>query len=117
MTDSMSWLSSRPVWFVWLMVLGAVVAPLVTYQLGQRHAQAQPEPANCVAGDPVISCELDDGWTVGVPPDVLWGDSAGVDADGRPACLQPGDRIRTTLWVVPVEVDGMEWRHVLRVEC
>ncbi|SDK81846.1 hypothetical protein SAMN05428985_106212 [Nocardioides sp. YR527] len=113
----MSGLRSRRLWFVWLAVFAAVVAPLVTYQVGQRNAQAKPEPAVCVAGDPIISCQLDDGWTVGLSPDVLRNGSSGVDGEGRPACLKPGDRIRTTVWVIPVEVDGMRWRHVLRVEC
>jgi hypothetical protein len=99
--------------------VAAVIAPIVAYALGQRHPVARPEPASCLSMETQISCDLSDGWTVSVPVDALWGDGSMVHDGTRPACLPPTGigSTKVTAWWIPVEVNGMRWREVLRIDC
>ena len=91
------------------------------FLLGQRNPRVVVEEAGCLSAKAFISCELADGWTIGVPRDVWWTDASGDRHDGgRPTCLPPtgiGLEGPVRLAWTSVEVDGTSWRQVLSVTC
>lgn len=104
--------------------LAGAVALLVGvggFVLGQSHPRIQQEVTSCLSAVGTISCELEDGWTVAVPTDVAWADGNGAfQFDGRPRCLPPsgtGLEGPVRLGIVPVDMDGTEWRQVVWVAC
>lgn len=102
-------------------VLLLVVVALLAYWAGRSQSRVVEAEVGCLSAVGTISCELPDGWTVGVPKDVGWTDIRGAShEDGRPACLPPSGRglegpVRLS-WV-PAEVDGRSWRQVVWVTC
>ena len=98
-----------------------VLLVLAGWVAGRQGPEAHTAEAGCLSAVETISCELPDGWTVGVPLDLGWTSARGVEHDGgRPSCLPPTGRglegpVRLA-WV-PVEVDGRSWRHVVWVTC
>ena len=107
------------------LAVGAVVlvlaAAVLGYLLGRQDPREHVEEVSCLSAAGVISCELEDDWTIAIPRHVMWTDVRGtVHEDTRPACLPPTGRglegpVRVT-WV-PVEADGMGWRQVVAVTC
>ena len=113
-----STLSSRVGWaaagLFLLLALGA-------YVLGTNQPRVHTAEVECMSAPGTISCELPDGWYVGVPLDVGWSSASGGDHfDGRPECLPPTGRgleppVRVS-WI-PVEAEGRGWRQVVWVTC
>lgn len=102
--------------------LVAIVALVVAaYFVGRTRPVVHRDTARCLSAEGAISCDLPDGSTIGVPRDVSWTDARGPGhLDGRPACLPPsgiGLEGPVGLSWVDVEVDGISWRQVVRVDC
>ncbi|GAA1794518.1 hypothetical protein GCM10009795_045090 [Nocardioides hankookensis] len=109
-------------WQVALIVLGVLGLSLGGYVVGHlRPATVHHERAGCLSAPGAISCDLSDGWTIGVPRDVSWTDVQGAwHDDGRPQCLPPTGRGLegpVGLSWVEAEVDGVGWRQVVHVDC
>ena len=98
-----------------------VLLALAAYVVGRNQPLVHTAEVECMSAPGAISCELPDGWTLGVPSDVGWTAASGAQHDsGRPACLPPTGRgldgpVRLS-WV-PVEVDDRSWRQVVWVTC
>ena len=101
-----------------LALLSLSVGFLVGHVRGQSHPRVVEERVSCYSAIP-ISCQMDDGWYVGVPTDVHWVDSEGSHhQDGRPDCLPPtATEHSVTVGVMPVDMGDTMWRQVVWVRC
>lgn len=102
-------------------VVLVLAAAVLGYLLGRQDPREHVEEVSCLSAVRTISCELEDGSTIGFPAGVTWTDVHGtVHEATRPECLPPTGRglegpVRIT-WV-PVEADGRGWRQVVAVAC
>jgi hypothetical protein len=107
-------------WGRWVVagVVLTVTAAVLGAVWGTRQTGVHTEVVTCYSQQS-ISCDLADGWTVGVSKDLPWTDVEGTFHEkGRPACLPPGgvtDPVR--LHWVEAASDGTEWRSVVAVTC
>jgi hypothetical protein len=60
-----------------------------------------------------------EGWTYGVPSDVMWQDAAGTWHDGGPVeCLPPyASQVRIRFAAVDVTIQGTSWRPIVWIQC
>ena len=60
-----------------------------------------------------------DGWTYGVPSDVMWMDGGGMWHDGGPIdCLPPlASQVRIRFGAVDVTIQGTSWRPIVWIQC
>ena len=103
-----------------LLAIALIVVAVAGYLLGHR-ARIVRESVGCLSADKVISCTLDDGWTVSVPLDVAWSDvNDTFHQQGRPTCLPPTGRgLEGPVQIAwtKVEAGDIGWRQVVWVGC
>ena len=60
-----------------------------------------------------------EGWTYGVPSDVMWMDGTGTWHDGGPVeCLPPhASQVRIRFAAVDVTIRGTSWRPIVWIQC
>lgn len=97
-----------------------VLLAMLAYVVGTSQPRVRTAEVECLSAPGAISCEMADGWMLGVPTDVAWTSGSHDRLDGRPACLPPTGRgLEGPVEVswVPVEVHGRSWRQVVHVAC
>ena len=95
-------------------------ALLVGYVVGRRSTDADWLTGDAYVGAGQEASVETDGWTYGLSRSVAWlGQFGSYHETGWPRCLdvRAGSRVTTRFAAVPVQVEGMEWREVVLVDC